>query len=302
MEKKKKILKITLFQGSLGMSKFESGEWVLLTSQKGKKWLVRLEDVPYSSHLGGIHLGDIVGKEEGDWLITSKGAKLMLFRPTLEDYIFSMKRHTQIIYPKDLSAMIFYGDIYPGCTVLESGVGAGALALALLRSMCGRGRLISVEKRPEVALGARENISRFFGHNPENHKIIVADIQHVAITCKVDRVFVDLPEPWHAVPNFSGMLKMGGLLVSLSPNVGQVQLMYRELKANGFGDIVTFELMRRDWKVDQLRARPNDRMVAHTGFITMAKRVSEARDMGVEEEEREGDLEQKIDGEPGPGL
>jgi tRNA (adenine57-N1/adenine58-N1)-methyltransferase len=73
------------------------------------------------------------------------------------------------------------------------------------------------------------------------------------------------------------MLRMGGLLVSLSPNVGQVQLTQRQLKVNGFGDIVHFELLRRDWKIDQLRARPFDRMVAHTGFITVAKRVSAER-------------------------
>ncbi len=84
------------------MSKFALGEWVLLTSQKGKRWLVRIEKAPYSSHLGGIDLGEIAGKEEGDWLVTSKGAKLMLFRPSLEDFIFNMKRCTQIIYPKDL--------------------------------------------------------------------------------------------------------------------------------------------------------------------------------------------------------
>lgn len=273
------------------MSKFETGEWVLLTSQKGKKWLVRIQNEPYSSHLGGIQLGDIVGKEEGDWLMTTKGAKLMLFRPTLQDYIFSMKRHTQIIYPKDLSAMVFYGDVYPGCTVLESGVGAGALALALLRALCGKGRLISVEKRIEFALGARDNICRFFGGHPENHHIINADIRDAAISIKADRVFVDLPEPWHAVKNFASLLRMGGLLVSLSPNVGQVQLMYRELKANGFGNIENFELLRRDWKIDQLRARPTDRMVAHTGFITVAKRVSEAgvvMENGEEAESAEG--------------
>jgi tRNA (adenine57-N1/adenine58-N1)-methyltransferase catalytic subunit len=259
------------------MSKFELSEWVLLTSQKGKKWLVQVEDAPYSSHLGGIHLGDIVGREEGDWLVTSKGAKLMLFRPSLQDYIFSMKRRTQIIYPKDLSAMIFYSDIYPGCAVLETGIGSGALALALLRAMCGRGKLISVEKRAEFAEDARENIRRFFGEEPENHAIVVADIEEVSLSCVVDRIFVDLPEPWRAVKNLSGMLRMGGLLVSLSPNVGQIQLTNRQLQANGFGDIVHFELLRRDWKIDQLRARPFDRMVAHTGFITVAKRVSAVR-------------------------
>jgi len=259
------------------MSKFELSEWVLLTSQKGKKWLVQVEDAPFSSHLGGIHLGDIVGREEGDWLVTSKGAKLMLFRPSLQDYIFSMKRRTQIIYPKDLSAMIFYSDIYPGCAVLETGIGSGALALALLRAMCGRGKLISVEKRAEFAEDARENIRRFFGEEPENHAVVVADIEEVSLSCEVDRIFVDLPEPWRAVKNLSGMLRMGGLLVSLSPNVGQIQLTNRQLQANGFGDIVHFELLRRDWKIDQLRARPFERMVAHTGFITVAKRVSAER-------------------------
>jgi len=271
------------------MSKFQLSEWVLLTSQKGKKWLVQVEDAPFSSHLGGIHLGDIAGREEGDWLVTSKGAKLMLFRPALQDYIFSMKRRTQIIYPKDLSAMIFYSDIYPGCAVLETGIGSGALALALLRAMCGRGKLISVEKRAEFAEDARENIRRFFGAEPENHEIIVADIEGVCLSCEVDRIFVDLPEPWRAVGNLSGMLRMGGLLVSLSPNVGQVQLTHRQLQTNGFGDIVHFELLRRDWKIDQLRARPFDRMVAHTGFITVAKRVSAER--GEPMESSPGDQE-----------
>jgi len=124
---------------------------------------------------------------------------------------------------------------------------------------------------------ARENIRRFFGAEPENHRIVVADIEGVCLSCEVDRIFVDLPEPWRAVGNLAGMLRMGGLLVSLSPNVGQVQLTHRQLQANGFGDIVHFELLRRDWKVDRLRARPFDRMVAHTGFITVAKRVSTER-------------------------
>ncbi len=271
------------------MSRFEFGEWVLLTSQKGKKWLVRVDEAPYSSHLGGIHLGDIAGKEEGDWLVTSKGAKLMLFRPSLQDFIFNMKRRTQIIYPKDLSAMIFYGDVYPGCMILETGIGSGALSLALLRAMCGRGKLISVEKRPDFALEARENVRLFFGGEPENHDIIVADIESVCISCEVDRIFMDLPEPWRALGNMAGMLRMGGLLVSLSPNVGQVQLTHRQLQANGFGDIVHFEILRRDWKIDQLRARPFDRMVAHTGFITVAKRVSSSRGEPLENGPENGD-------------
>lgn len=261
------------------MAPFSPGEWVLLTSQKGKQWLVAIDpQAPFSSHLGTIQMGDIVGKEEGEYLETGKGAKIFLFRPTLTDYIFKIKRKTQIIYPKDLGAILIYGDIQPGNTVLESGVGAGALTLALLRIVGDRGRVVSVEKREEFASLAIENIAKFHGGRPKNFEVAVADIQDFASSVKFDRVVLDLPEPWHAIRNVASLLVRGGLLTSLSPNVGQVQLMFRELRSNGFTNISTFELLRRDWLVDERRARPADRMIAHTGFITVAKKAFENSD------------------------
>ena len=249
------------------------GEWVMLTSQKGKKWFVRLDDAPFSCHLGVLHMKDILGREEGEHLETHKGAKIFLFRPSLEDYIFAMDRKTQIIYPKDLGAMIFYGDIRSDDLILESGIGSGALSMALLRALGNQGRLISVEKRPEFAATAKENIGKFFGGSPGNHDIVVADIQDFFMSTRADKVYLDLPEPWHAIASVSRLLRQGGLLLSLSPNVGQVQLVYRELKAHGFAAMNTFELMKRDWMVDERRARPQDRMIAHTGFITVAKKT-----------------------------
>lgn len=255
------------------MMPFRLGEWVLLISQKGKKWLVRIEDTSFHCHLGVVNLGGLPGQEEGVHLETNKGAKLFAFRPTLEDYIYQMDRQTQIIYPKDLGAIAFYGDVGEGFTLLESGIGSGALSLALLRALGGTGRLISVEKRAEFAQLARDNISRFFGASPSNHFIVVANVEDFSLSSTVDRVFLDLPEPWHAVGSVARLLRQGGLLVSLSPNVGQIQLVYRELKAHGFANITTFELLKRDWLVDERRARPNDRMIAHTGFITVARKT-----------------------------
>lgn len=255
------------------MTAFHMDEWVLLTSQKGKKWLVKIEDAPYFSHLGGIEMRDVVGREEGEYLETNTGAKVFLFRPTLEDYIFQMKRPTQIIYPKDLGAMVFYGDVKSGDRVLESGMGSGALSMSLLRAVGEKGRLISVEKRPEFAAQAMENISRFLGGRPENHDVVVADIHDPGLDGQVDRIFLDLPEPWNAIASVNPLLRWGGIIVSLSPNVGQIQLMFRELKANGFANISTFELIKREWMVDEIRARPADRMRAHTGFITVAKKI-----------------------------
>jgi tRNA (adenine57-N1/adenine58-N1)-methyltransferase catalytic subunit len=255
------------------MSTFCIGEWVLLTAQKGKKWLVRVGEAPFSCHLGVIQMADVIGKHEGDHIETHNGAKFYLFRPTLEEYLFTMDRPTQIIYPKDLGAMVFYGDIRPGDTVIESGIGSGALTLALLRAMRESGQLISVERRLKFALQARENIYKFFGHHPPNHQIILANIQDFTIKTMVDRVFLDLPEPWHCIGSVAQFLRQGGLLINLSPNVGQVQLVFNELKAHGFANIRTFELLKRDWLVDERRARPTDRMIAHTGFITVAKRA-----------------------------
>jgi tRNA (adenine57-N1/adenine58-N1)-methyltransferase len=255
------------------MPAFCQGDWAMLISQKGKKWLVRITDSPFFCHLGAIPLQDIIGREEGEYLETNTGAKIFVLRPTLEDYIFKMKRLTQIIYPKDLGAIILYGDIQPGDMVLESGVGSGALSLALLRALGDRGRLISVEKKWEFASIAHQNISEYYGYAPKNHEIVLADIQDFHMNAKADRAVLDLPEPWRAIGNVARLLRQGGLLVSLSPNVGQVQLTYKELKRNGFTNICAFELLKRDWMVDELRARPVDRMVAHTGFITVAKKA-----------------------------
>lgn len=258
------------------MAMFQLGELVMVTSQKGKKWLVRIENVPFSCHLGTIQLKDVLEREEGDWIETNMGAKVFLFRPTLEDYIYKIKRQTQIIYPKDLGAMVFYGDLQNGDIVLESGIGSGALTLALLRAIGDRGRLISVEKRPEFALLAIKNVIKFRGHHPSNHEVVVADIQDFSLRIEVDRVFLDLPEPWHAIAPVSKFLRRGGLLVTLSPNVGQVQLTFKELKARGFANINVFELLKRNWMFDERRARPTDRMIAHTGFITVAKKIGTA--------------------------
>jgi tRNA (adenine57-N1/adenine58-N1)-methyltransferase catalytic subunit len=267
------------------MSTFRMGEWVLLTAQKGKKWLVKVEEAPFSCHLGMLPMGDVVGREEGDHLETHKGARLFLFRPTLEEYIFTMNRPTQIIYPKDLSAIVFYGDIRPGDMVLESGIGSGALALALLRAMGDTGWLISVEKRLRFAVQSRDNIYKFFGHHPPNHQIIIGDIQDFSLKARVDRVFLDLPEPWHCIGAVARLLRQGGLLISLSPNVGQIQLVFKQLKAHGFANIRTFELLKRDWLVDERRARPTDRMIAHTGFITVAKKTPPLFSGDIEEPE-----------------
>ncbi|ROR01836.1 tRNA (adenine-N1)-methyltransferase [Desulfosoma caldarium] len=256
------------------MNAFQPGELVLLTSQKGKTWLVRAGSGSFSCHLGNVDLQDVVGRQEGEWLETHRGAKVFLFRPSLGDYVHKLKRRTQVIYPKDMGAFWIYGDIRPGDVVLETGVGSGALSLALLRAVGPKGRLISVEVRPEFAQLARKNIEVFFGKTPDNHTLLVADVTALPLKVTVDRVVLDLPEPWLAVEAVSACLRTGGLLLSLSPQVGQAQMVCQELKRHGYANVTTFELLKRNWKIDARRARPEDRMIGHTGFITVAKKIA----------------------------
>lgn len=256
------------------MNTFNEGEWILVTTQKGKDWLINLKaGETFSCHFGSIKHSDIMAKKEGDYWETSSGTKLFFFRPTMIDFLFHIKRRTQIIYPKDIGAILCYGDIRPGMTVLESGVGSGALTLFLLAFLGPNGRVISVEKRPEFAELARSNVRKVFGNEPSSWHLVVADIETPPFSIKVDRVILDLPEPWKAVEGASALLKNGGVFISLSPQVAQLQLLARVLRKHGFRCFQIFEILKRDWLIDEQRTRPADRMVAHTGFLLFARKT-----------------------------
>ncbi len=252
---------------------FKNGDIVLLLSEKGKKWLVRAGDGFLDTHFGRLDLSKLIGTSAGSKLISSKGCVFYCMPPTLADFILLMKRKSQIIYPKDLAAIVFYGDVKPGDVVLETGTGSGALTIALLRAVGADGEVISVERREDFLKVAKNNIRRYFAGLPANLKLLKADIKKIELHEPVDKVFLDLPSPWDVINAVSEYLVNGGTLVSHSPNVGQVQKTVAELVKQGYADISTFEILRREWIVDELRARPKDRMVAHTGFITIARKV-----------------------------
>jgi tRNA (adenine57-N1/adenine58-N1)-methyltransferase len=268
------------------MSTFCEGEWVLITTQKGKDWLVQLKKgATFSCHFGSIRHDEIMTKKEGDYWETSSGAKLFFFRPALTDFLFHIKRRTQIMYPKDIGAILCYGDIRPGMTILESGVGSGALTLFLLAFAGQRGRVVSVEKRPEFAELARNNVRKVFTQDPPSWQLVVADIEAPPFSETFDRIILDLPEPWKAAESASILLKDGGILISLSPQVFQLQMMARALRRKGFRCFQIFEILKRDWLISESRTRPADRMIAHTGFLLFARKTA---DLSWEENEANG--------------
>ncbi len=256
-----------------GRGVFTAGETVILIDAKHRLYLVTLKPGgKYSFHGGTIDFDDIIGQEEGLVLNSSHSRSLMVFRPSLAQYVLKMPRGAQVIYPKDLGAIIMAADIFPGAVVLEAGTGSGALTMALLRAVGPEGRVISEEVREDFARRAAANIHRFMGDTPQL-EIRSRDIYAGVDVHDVDRVVLDLPEPWRLVDGIAKALRPGGYFASYLPTVLQVKQLVDTLARHGeFALIETVEILERHWHVADLSIRPEHRMVAHTGFLIVARK------------------------------
>lgn len=250
----------------------EFGEMVLLFDQKGRRYLLTLEDGrEFHSHAGILPHAELVGRGEGTQVRTSAGTTYRAFRPTLADYIFKMPRGAQVIYPKDLGAMLMLADVSEGTRVLESGVGSGALSMAMLR--CGA-NIVGYELREDFANRARANVRKFLGDGVmDRYRVELRDTYDGIDERYLDRVVLDLPEPWRVVEAATTALRSGGIFVAYTPSITQVMQLRSALDNAGFLLTETLEVLHRTWHVEGQAVRPDHRMVAHTGFITHARSV-----------------------------
>jgi len=251
------------------------GEAVLLLDRRGRRYLVVLQAGRVHDLRGGkLPLDELIGQEEGITVATSRGERVLVLRPTLAEFVLEMPRGAQVIYPKDLGVLLLWGDVYPGATVLEAGTGSGALTMTLLRAVGPTGRVISYEVRDDFARQAQRNIERLLGP-VENLTLRAHDIYTGIPDRPVDRLFLDLPEPWRVVAHAAEALRPGGVWVSYVPTVPQVERTVAALRAESrFAFSETVETLLRPWHIDGQSVRPAHRMVAHTGFITTARRVA----------------------------
>jgi tRNA (adenine57-N1/adenine58-N1)-methyltransferase len=76
------------------------------------------------------------------------------------------------------------------------------------------------------------------------------------------------------VPHAAQVLRSGGIYVSFVPTVPQVVQTVEALeRATVFGMVETFETLLRTWSIQGRSVRPDHRMVAHSGFITVARKI-----------------------------
>ena len=247
-----------------------AGEQVLLVDSKGRRYLVTLADgSEFHSHAGVLPHDELIGQDEGVSVRTSRGGALLAIRPTLSDFILKMPRGAQVIYPKDLGPILLLADVFPGARVLESGVGSGALSMTLLRAGAD---VTGYEIREDFAARAQRNVARFLGDEATNrYRVEIRDVYDGIELTDLDRVILDLPEPWRAVKHVARALRRGGILVAYTPQITQAAQLRETLAEAGFGLADTMEVMNRHWHIEGASVRPDHRMVAHTGFLTSAR-------------------------------
>jgi len=260
---------------------FQVGEEIHLVNKKGRTYRLTLKAGATFLFSGeAITHDDMIGQEDGSEIAFSRGTRFFIFRPTLADYTLHMPRGAQILYPKDLALIPMWADIYPGATVIEAGMGSGALSLCLLNAIGEKGKLFGYEIREDFASRALKNIESRFSPTPLGDRLFIH--QHDIYTGikeeSVDRIVLDLPEPHQVVPHAIEKLRAGGIFLAFLPTVPQVEILVAALQnARIFERIETFETLLRPWNIDGRSVRPSLRMVGHSGFITTARRVKRLR-------------------------
>ncbi|MFC9980143.1 tRNA (adenine-N1)-methyltransferase [Gordonia sp. NPDC127522] len=256
---------------------FVVGDRVQLTDAKGRKFTVLLDEgKQFHTHRGAISHDDLIGSPEGSVVSATSGTQYLALRPLLVDYVLSMPRGAQVIYPKDAAQIVLEGDIFPGARVLEAGAGSGALTCSLLRAVGADGEVVSFEIRDDHAEHAIRNVETFFGGRPDNWHLIVDDLANVDRDERFDRVILDMLAPWEPLDVVRTVLKPGGVLTVYVATVTQLSRVMEALREQEcWTEPRAWETLLREWSAVGLAVRPEHKMQGHTAFLITARRLAD---------------------------
>ena len=256
------------------------GDQVQLTDPKGRMHTITLEEGrSFHTHKGILEHDSLIGGPEGV-VVTIGSTAYLALRPLLPDFVLSMPRGAQVVYPKDAGQIVQMADVFPGAHVVEAGVGSGALSMSLLRAVGDTGRLSSYERREDFALIAQANVERFFGAPHPAWTVTVGDLQDALPQSEtdrdVDRVVLDMLAPWEVLDAVSAALVPGGLVCCYVATTTQLSMTVEALRSHGtFTEPQSWESMVRGWHVEGLAVRPEHRMIGHTGFLCTSRRLAD---------------------------
>lgn len=256
---------------------FQAGDRAQFTDAKGRRYTtVLVSGGDFHTHRGAIPHDAVIGLPDGSVVKAANGDPFLVLRPLLVDYVMSMPRGAQVIYPKDSAQIIHEGDIFPGARVLEAGAGSGALTLSLLRAVGPEGRVISYELRDDHAVHARSNVETFLGQLPDNWQLMMGDVADCDLPDgSIDRVVLDMLAPWDVLNTVSRVLVPGGVLMIYVATVTQLSQVNEALREQQcWTEPRSWETMQRGWNVVGLAVRPQHAMRGHTAFLICARRLA----------------------------
>ena len=259
---------------------FEVGERIQLTDPKGRLHTITLEPArEFHTHRGFLRHDDLIGAPDGSVVTNTAGVEYLALRPLLSDYVMSMPRGAAVVYPKDAGQIVQMADIFPGATVVEAGVGSGALSMSLLRAIGEHGRLLSFERREDFAEIAKGNGRAFFGGDHPAWTVTVGDLVESLPTLvpagTVDRVVLDMLAPWECLDAVAEALIPGGVLICYVATTTQLSRVAEGMRLHGgYTEPSAWESLVRGWHLEGLAVRPQHRMHGHTGFLVTTRRLA----------------------------
>jgi tRNA (adenine57-N1/adenine58-N1)-methyltransferase len=252
------------------------GDLVQLTDPRRKMHTITLAaGAAYHTHRGALPHDDIIGRPEGIVVTSSNGTAFLALRPVLDDFVLSMPRGAQVIYPKDAARIIGLANIGAGARVAEAGVGSGALTCSLLRAVGDEGTVTSYERRPEFAEVAERNVAVWFGARPANWTLRIGDMAHDLVERDLDAIVLDMLAPWECLDSVARALAPGGVLVGYVATTTQLSRLVESMRVTGaWTEPRAEETLLRTWHLDGLAVRPDHRMNGHTAFLITARRLA----------------------------
>jgi tRNA (adenine57-N1/adenine58-N1)-methyltransferase len=266
------------------------GELIQLVSAKGKRYLRVLDpEAELHTHEGKIELKRICELEYGQSIESHLGRKYRIIKPTIYDLIKNIERRTQIIYPKEIGYILLKLGIGPGSRVIEAGSGSGSLTTALAWYVGSEGRVHSFERREEFVQLCARNLTRVgLGDRVE---LVQKDITQGFGLTDADAVFIDIRTPWDVLSQVADAVKGGGPVGFLLPTMNQVSSLLAAMEGMPFSDQEVVEILLRRYKPVPDRMRPEDRMVAHTGYLVFARQQIAPADPPVTRQEEDSPLD-----------